>query len=133
VTRDDVGIERRTLLDVRLNEELAARLEQPRDLSEEGVAHHEALLVALLPPRVREVEEHAADRMIGTKARKRVAGVFAEDVGTCSKALLREPLVSDGGPFAPDLEADERGLGRGGCALEEKAGLRARADLELDP
>jgi hypothetical protein len=42
--------------DVGLNEELAAGDELPREDAEELRTHHEALFVALLPPRIGEME-----------------------------------------------------------------------------
>ena len=61
---------RLALLDVGLNEQLAAGSDEPRDLGEEDVAHDEPLLVPLLPPRVREVEVGAAEDSVGREARE---------------------------------------------------------------
>src|SRR5262249_30279490 len=67
---DERLVLRRALLHVGLNEELAARLEEARDLDEERVAHDEALLVTLLPPRIRKVQERALERAVGPEARE---------------------------------------------------------------
>jgi len=131
--RHDIGVECIALFDIRLDEELSAGLEEARDLLEERIAHDEALLVALLPPRIGKVEEDATHRVIGAEARKREAGVLAKDPRAISEAMLREALVADGRPLTPYLETDERGLGCRGGAFEEEAGLGARTDLELDP
>ena len=73
VGREDRVDLRGALLDVRLHEEFAARLEQARDLADERRREHDAFLVALLPPRVREVEKNAAHARVRPEARERDA------------------------------------------------------------
>lgn len=130
---DDVRIELGALLDVGLNEELTARLEQPSDLRQEDVAHDEALLVPLLPPRIGEVKEHPAHAPGGTEAGQRMPSVLTEDARVGAVPVLGEPLIADGGPLATDLEPDQERFGRRRSAFEKKAGLRPGTNLELDP
>jgi hypothetical protein len=129
--RHDSLVELGSLLDVRLDVELAPRTEQPRYLGEKDVAHDEALRMALLPPRIREVEKDACDHAVGTEAGQRLSRVLAEDASSSGVSLLRETSIADRRPLLADLEADEPVVrGRHG-ALAEKAGLRTRTDLEL--
>ena len=131
--RDDAIVELGALLHVGLDVELPRRREQPRHLREEDVAHHQALRVLLFPPGIGEVKKrsrHAADR---TEAWEREPCVLAEDASTDGVPLLREAGIADRRPLAPDLEAQERGLGSRDRPLREEPRLRTWPDLELDP
>ncbi len=110
-----------TLLDVGLDIELSAGAEEPPHLAEEEVAHHEALLVTFLPPRVREMEERPGEHAVRTEATERVLRVFGEDPGPRTEPCLREARVDDLGPLPADLEPDQAGGGRRRGAFEEEA------------
>lgn len=129
---DDSLVELGPFLDVGLHVELRAGSEEARDVVEEDVAHDETFLVPLLPPWVGEMEERAREARIGTEPREREAHVLAEDTRASGMTVLRETRVADRRPLAANLEPDEERVGGGDCALHEEAGLRARADLELD-
>lgn len=129
--RDDSLVELGPLFDVGLHVELTSRPEQSRHLGKEDVAHHEALRMALLPPRIGEVEEHTRHAAVGSEPRERLSRVLAEDASSSGMSLLREPRVADRRPLLADLEADETALRRRHGALAEKAGLRTGTDLEL--
>ena len=65
--RDDSFVQLGSLLDVGLDVQLTSRPQEPCDLREEDVAHHEPLRMALLPPRIGEVQEDARDDAVGTE------------------------------------------------------------------
>ena len=131
--RDYFCVELGSLENVRLHEELATAFEQTRHLVQEDVAHDETLLVPLLPPRIGEVEERTAHTMIGTETRKRDARIFAEHARTRGMTGLGETRVTDDSPLLSDLEAEQRCLGLGERALDEKARLGSRTDFDLEP
>src|SRR4051794_31256703 len=81
-------VELGALLDVGLHEDVAAVDEQPRHLVEERRAHHEALLVTLLPPRIREVEEERRHRTVRRKSRQCLTSVGVEDPRPPAEAVL---------------------------------------------
>jgi len=129
--RDCALVELGALLDVGLDVELSAGCEQPSDLVEEHVAHHEALRVALLPPGIGEVEVDTRHRSVRLDARQSAPCVFTEDARSRSVTELGEAGVSDGSPLATDLEPHEPRLWGRQCTLDEEPGLGAGADLEL--
>jgi hypothetical protein len=131
--RDDARIELGALFHVGLDEELTAGGEKTRDLRQEDVPHHESLLMALLPPRVGEVEKHAPHACVWTKSRQGVTCIFTEDACVGAEAMFRETTITHGRPLASDLEADEERLRYDRRALEEEPGFRSGPDLELDP
>src|SRR6185503_1825301 len=88
VAFDHARVKLRPLLDVRLDEELSTSFEQSRHLPEEKFAHDEALVMTLLPPRVREVEEHALHARVGSEPWECEPRVLAEHAGAGAEAVL---------------------------------------------
>lgn len=86
--------------------------------------------MALLPPWVGEVNVHASQRP-GGQPRQRDAGVLVEYASARAQAVRLQLVVHDGGPLAPNLEADHAKLRHGGQPLEQEAPTPG-ADLELD-
>lgn len=129
---DEAFVGESALLDVRLNEKLTPRLEQPRRFVEEPIADHPSLGVSLLPPRVWEMNEDAPDRSTGAKARKGLAGVLGKNPDPRCQAPRLEPGAHDGHPLAANLETDERSAGLDLRPLDEKPAATG-PDLELDP
>jgi len=122
----------RPLLDVRLDEQLTVRFEKARDFVEKAGGQDEALLMALLPPRIGEMDEHAAERPIRPKPRKGGPGVLGKDPRTFAEPPPRETPVDHGRPLSADLETEQSGARFGLRSLDEKP-ASARTDLDLDP
>jgi len=139
-TRDErlergVSVEERlvafgSLLDVGLNEHLAARREHARELVEQRRGENEALVVALLPPRIGKVDEHRGHGR-GREARERLARVLGEHSSAPAVTERPQLLVDDGRPLALDLEPDDTNVRVERHTLEHEA-ASARTDLELD-
>ena len=130
---DDASVLQSSLFDVRLYVELPTLHEQSLDLCEEDVIHDEPLLMPLLPPGIGEVEEHAPHAAVRPHPWQRDARIFAEHTRARSGADLRQTTIADGRPLTTDLETNQRRARSRLRALEEKAGLWAWSDLELDP
>ena len=111
IERDELLVRGRALVDVRLHEELAPRLQQARHLLEQPVLHHEALVVPLLPPGVGEVHEEPPHRAVRPEARQGVARVLGEDARARREPPLGQAPVDDGRPLAPDLEPEQPARG----------------------
>ena len=120
------------IFDVGLNEELAAGLEKAGHLLEQCIAHHEALAMPLLPPRIGKVHEDAPIGRIGREPDQRVRRIFREDAGSRAQTGLGEARVDDGGPLATDLETQKPGARLGLGTLHEKPSAPG-TDLDLDP
>jgi hypothetical protein len=128
----DLGrVQRGALLDVGLDEQLAAGGEQPDHLAEQHVAHDEPLGVPLLPPRIGEMHEHGAHRPGGAEPRERDLRVLGENAPAAAEPGLAEALVDQVGPLQAHLEADEAHRRVRREPLEHEAAA-SRADLDLD-
>lgn len=121
----------RALLDIRLHVELAASSQETRHRIEQRGAHHESLVMTLLPPRIGKVNEEGVHRTVGLEALESQLGILREDSAPRAEAMLSEPPIDDRGPFALDLEAHHRELRYDGEPLEQKA-ASAGADFDLD-
>ena len=128
--RDQGGVLGGAALDVGLDEEGTAGDEHAAQLGEQLGRHHEALRVALLPPRVGKVHEDGTRAGVG-EARKSSAGVFREHAGAVRQAAFTHAIVDDGRPFATNLEAEQEDLRICGQAFEHEA-TATGADFNLD-
>jgi len=113
-----------------LQEHVAAGQERARELAQQRLPEHEALLVALLPPRVREMDEDSGEAAVG-EAPHREARIFGEDARTRGEPELAELPVHDGRPLEPHFEADDGQRWIGGEPLEHEAAASGTY-LELD-
>jgi hypothetical protein len=129
---DNARVEFSALLDIRLNEEFPAWLEQACHFREECIAHDEAFCVALFPPRIRKMQKHACYAARWTKARERKPSVLAKHPGVRTEASFRKSLIADSRPLATDLEAYKQRFRGRLCPLEQKPRFGSRADLELE-
>src|SRR5258708_2131990 len=109
VKRDELLVRQRALWDVRLQEELAARLQQARNLVENGTAHEEPLVVTPLPPGVGEVDDDTSHTAVRSQSRESGAGVFREHTRPCAEAATCQPTIDHHGPLAADLEPHKHG------------------------
>ena len=122
----------RALFDVGLHEQLAVELKKTSDVVEESIPNDEPLLVPLFPPRIREMDEHCAERPVGPEAREGLTSVLCKDTCTIAESSARETPVHDGGPFPANLETQQPGAGLGFGSLDHEPAA-PRADLGLDP
>lgn len=126
----EFSVGNRPFVDVRLDEQLTAGSQHPTNLGEEFARDDQPLVVALLPPRVREVDEDRARASV-RKARQSRLGVLGQNSGAIAEPARAQALVHQSRPFASDLEAQDPGVGLRGQALEQKPAA-TRPDLELD-
>ena len=132
VLGDERFIVIRPLFDVSLDEQLTVRFKKAGDFVEKAIGQDEALLMALLPPRIGEMDEHAAERPIRPQARKGGPSVLGEHPRTFAEPPLRETLVDHGRPLSADLETEQSGARFGLRSLDEKP-ASTRTDLDFDP
>src|SRR5262249_23698314 len=106
MARDRVAVELRAVLHVGLDVELAALREQACDRIEELVPDDPTVLMALLPPRIGEMDEDARDRARRRASRQDLPSVTTEDAHAL-EPLAHPALFDLRRALALDLDADD--------------------------
>jgi hypothetical protein len=101
-----------------LDEELAPRAHEATEFDQQGLPDDAALLVTLLPPRVRKMERDLVDYSPRSGPFEDLASVAAQHLNVRHPVLF-EPLLDLVDPFGLDLDSDDSATWRGFCALEE--------------
>ena len=105
----------------------SARVDVARQLR----AHHAALVLARLEPRVGEVEVEALARSRGANRRGRSTDMLAKTLRTLSSPAARAGAVGARHDLAPDLDAHETAPAIGAREIDEEVRL-GRAELDLE-
>ena len=95
-----------------------------------SMARDQPLLVALLPPRIREVHEHDVETRIG-KTLDGLARILGEHASSRAKALLAKLLVDERRPLQANLQSDHAQARVDQDPLEQEAAA-TRPYLQLD-
>jgi len=128
--RDQAGVFGGATFDVGLDEEGAAGDEHSTDLRQEVGRDDQAFGMALLPPRVGEMDEDGASAGVG-KAWEGATGVFGEHTGAARKTAFTHAIVDDRRPFAAYFQAEQEDF-RVGCQAFIDEAAAAGANFNLD-
>lgn len=120
----------RTMFYVRLNEELCPRLHEPAQLGPKGLCKDAPFVVSLLPPWVREMDRHAANRSARVGSLQDFPRISLQN-GHVGEAVSAESLVDLVSELGLDLDPDDTALRRNLGALEKRQ-TAAKTDVQLD-